>query len=309
MTNQNELYDIVIIGGGPGGLAAGIYGARGMYRTILIEKDTPGGQLLLTDDVENYPGFPSVVTGPDLMKGMEDQAVKQGLVIKKEEVKEVQFQEGKNLIKTGKNEYCAKTVIIATGSMPRKLGCPGEDKYRGRGVSYCATCDGPFFKNKELAVIGGGDSAVEEALYLTRFASKVHLIHRRHELRASKIAQKRAFDEPKMNFVWDTVVENIEGDNFVRSLSLKNVKTGAASRLDASGVFIYVGTIPVTDFVKSYDFFDEMGHIKTDIFMETKYKGIFAVGDVRVDSMRQVATAVGDGVTAALKAAQRLHEF
>lgn len=309
MIDQGEVYDIVIIGGGPGGLAAGIYGARGMYKTILIEKDTPGGQLLLTDDVENYPGFPSVVTGPDLMKGMEDQAVKQGLVIKKEEVKEIQFQEGKNRVRTGKNEYSAKTIIIATGSMPRKLGCPGEDKYRGRGVSYCATCDGPFFKNKELAVIGGGDSAVEEALYLTRFASRVHLIHRRNELRASKIAQKRAFDEPKMNFVWDTVVEGIEGDNFVRSLNLKNVKTGEASRLDASGAFIYVGTIPVTDFVKAYDFFDEMGHIKTDIFMETKYKGIFAVGDVRVDSMRQVATAVGDGVTAVLKAAQRLHEF
>lgn len=309
MFDQKEIYDIVIIGGGPGGLAAGIYGARGMYKTILIEKDTPGGQLLLTDDVENYPGFPAVVTGPDLMKGMEDQAVKQGLVIKKEEVKEAQFQEGKNRIKTGKNEYLAKTVIIATGSVPRKLGCPGEDKYRGRGVSYCATCDGPFFKNKELAVIGGGDSAVEEALYLTRFASRVHLIHRRDALRASKIAQKRAFDEPKMNFLWDTVVESIEGDNFVRFLNIKNVKTGAVSRLDASGVFIYVGTIPVTDFVKGYDFFDEMGHIKTDIFMETKYKGIFAVGDVRADSMRQVATAVGDGVTAVLRAAQRLHEF
>lgn len=309
MQDTKDILDIAIIGGGPGGLSAGIYGARGMYKTILFEKDIPGGQLLLTDDVENYPGFTNVVTGPDLMKAMENQAVKQGLLIKREEVKEVKFDAGKNWIKTNKAEYFAKIIIIATGSVPRKLGVPGEDKLRGRGVSYCATCDGPFFKNKALAVVGGGDSAVEEALYLTRFASKVSIIHRRSELRASKLAQKRAFEDPKMEFVWDTVVETIEGDNLVKYLNLKNVKTGAQSRLDVSGVFIYVGTIPVAGFIQSKDIFDDQGLVITDIGMETKYKGVFAVGDVRKDSVRQVASAVGDGVTAAMRSAIRLHEL
>ncbi|MFC2149342.1 thioredoxin-disulfide reductase [Candidatus Auribacterota bacterium] len=309
MTEQNGIYDIIIAGGGPGGLAAGIYGARGLYRTLLFEKDLPGGQLLLTDDVENYPGFVEKIAGPDLMEAMTKQAEKQGLVINREEIKEVIIKEGANVIKTNKGEYITKTFIIGTGSLPRKLGIPGEEKFRGKGVSYCATCDGAFFRNKVLAVVGGGDSAVEEADYLTNFASKLYIIHRRNELRASKLAQKRAMDNPKIEIVWDSVPETIEGGNLVTNLNIKNVKTGAQSRLDVSGVFIYVGTIPVTDFIKQYDFFDEQGHIATDIFMETKYKGVFAVGDVRKDSVRQAASAVGDGVTASMKAALRLAEF
>ncbi|MDP8263799.1 MAG: thioredoxin-disulfide reductase [Candidatus Ancaeobacter aquaticus] len=309
MTTSNDKYDVVIVGGGPGGLSAGIYGARGRYKTLLLEKDVPGGQLLLTNEVENYPGFEEMVAGPDLMKAMENQAVKQGLEIRREEVKEIVFNEGANIIKTNKAEYCSKTVIVATGSIPRKLGVPGEDALRGKGVSYCATCDGAFFRNKVLAVVGGGDSAVEEALYLTRFASKVYIIHRRDELRAAKTSQQRVFKNEKIEMVWDSVVEEIVGDKLVSNAIVKNVRSGQTNSLDINGVFIYVGTIPVTDFLKSYDIFDKDGHIVTDIFMETKYKGVFGVGDVRADSARQVASAVGDGVTALLKAANRLIEL
>jgi thioredoxin reductase (NADPH) len=297
-------YDLIIAGGGPAGLTAGLYAARAMLRTLLLEKMTPGGQAATTFHIENYPGFPEGISGPDLAQAMENQAKKFGLEVTYGQVKKMSFQEPLWQVEYEDQKFLAKAVIVASGVEPRKLGVPGEETLRGRGVSYCATCDGPFFKDQEIGVVGGGDSAVEEALYLTRFAAKVHLVHRRNALRAEKIIQERAFQNPKIEFLWDTVVTRVLGDSGVEGLELQNVKTKALRTLKVGGVFLYVGSLSNTEFLKGIVNLDEQGYVVTDDQMATSAPGVFAAGDVRKKLLRQIATAVGDGAMAAFAAGQ-----
>jgi thioredoxin reductase (NADPH) len=292
-------YDLIIAGGGPAGLTAGLYAARAKLKTLLIEKMAPGGQAATTFLIENYPGFPEGIPGPDLAQAMENQAKRFGLEVTFGEVKGLTSQEPYWEMAYEDKTITAKGVIIASGVEPRKLGIPGEEALRGRGVSYCATCDGPFFQNQEIGVVGGGDSAVEEALYLTRFASRVYLIHRRNALRAEKIIQERAFQNPKIEILWDTVVTRVIGESGVEGLELKNVKTQEARTLKVGGVFFYVGWLSNTDFVKNILKLDDQGYVVTDENMATSAPGIFAAGDVRRKLLRQVVTAVGDGALAA----------
>jgi thioredoxin reductase (NADPH) len=296
-------YDIIIIGGGPAGLTAGLYASRARLNTLLIERALIGGQIVTTDKVENYPGFEEGISGPELVKHMELQAKRFGLEIisgrvvlaeDKGDSKSVRLEDG--------NEYTCKAIIIASGAEPAKLEVEGEDKYRGRGVSYCATCDGAFFKNLKIAVVGGGDSAIEEALFLTKFASEVYVIHRRNELRATKILQERLFANPKIKVLWDSVVEKIEGDDFIKGVLLKNVKTLEKTLLNVEGIFIYVGTRPNTEFLPNSIKLNEKGYIMTDDNMAASVIGIFAAGDIRAKLLKQVSTAVGDGATAAFAA-------
>ena len=295
-------YDLIIAGGGPAGLTAGLYAARGMLRTLLLEKMTPGGQAATTFLIENYPGFPEGISGPDLAQAMENQAKKFGLAVTYGEVKKISFQEPLWEVEYEDRKLLAKAVIAASGVDPRKLGIPGEETLRGRGVSYCATCDGPFFKDQEIGVVGGGDSAVEEALYLTRFSAKVYLIHRRNALRAEKIIQERTFQNPKIEILWDTVVTRVLGDSGVDGLELQNVKTKALRTLKVGGVFFYVGWLSNTAFLKGIVNLDEQGYVVTDDRMATSAPGVFAAGDVRKKLLRQIATAVGDGAMAAFAA-------
>ncbi|MBN2790346.1 MAG: thioredoxin-disulfide reductase [Candidatus Delongbacteria bacterium] len=296
---KKELLDLVIIGGGPAGLTAGLYAARSQMNVIMLEKMMPGGMVSITAEVENYPGTPDI-TGPELVGNMEKQARDMGLEIKSEEVLLIEPGAGINghIVKTDSNEYIAKSVLIATGSTPRKIGCVGESEHLGRGVSYCATCDGAFFREKEIAVVGGGDSAVEEALYLTKFASKVTIIHRRDKLRATKVIQEKALKHPKINFIWDTVVEGIEGKMIVDNLKLKNVKTNEITDFKVQGIFVFVGYIPGTSFVPGIIDKDQAGYIKTDMEMRTNIPGIFAAGDIISKKQRQIVTACGDAATA-----------
>jgi thioredoxin reductase (NADPH) len=292
-------YDLLIAGGGPAGLTAGLYAARGKLRTLLIEKMAPGGQAASTFMIENYPGFSEGISGSDLAQAMETQAKRFGLEMMNGEVNRLTSrgqlweveQEGGRLI--------AKAVIVATGVKPTKLGIPGEDELRGRGVSYCATCDGPFFRGEDIGVVGGGDSAVDEALYLTRFARRVYLIHRRNALRAEKILQERAFEHEKIEILWDTVVTKVAGETGVEGLELKNLKTQEMQTLKVRGVFFYVGLKPNTEFLRGVVKLDAQGYVITDADMATSAPGIFAAGDVRQKLLRQVTTAVGDGATAA----------
>jgi thioredoxin reductase (NADPH) len=295
-------YDLIIAGGGPAGLTAGLYAARGMLRTLLLEKMTPGGQAATTFLIENYPGFPEGISGPDLAQAMENQAKKFGLAVTYGEVKKISFQEPLWEVEYEDRKLLAKAVIVASGVEPKKLGVPGEETLRGRGVSYCATCDGPFFKDQEIGVVGGGDSAVEEALYLTRFSAKVYLIHRRNALRAEKIIQERTFQNPKIEILWDTVVTRVLGDSGVDGLELQNVKTKALRTLKVGGVFFYVGWLSNTAFLKGIVNLDEQGYVVTDDRMATSAPGVFAAGDVRKKLLRQIATAVGDGAMAAFAA-------
>ena len=297
-------YDLIIAGGGPAGLTAGLYAARSMLKTLLLEKMTPGGQAATTFLIENYPGFPEGISGPDLAQAMENQAKKFGLAVTYGEVKKMSFREPLWEVETEDKKLLAKAVVVASGVEPRKLGVPGEETLRGRGVSYCATCDGPFFKDQEIGVVGGGDSAVEEALYLTRFAAKVYLIHRRNALRAEKIIQERAFQNPKIEILWDTVVAKVLGDSGVEGLELQNVKTKTLRTLKVGGVFFYVGWLSNTEFLKGIVDLDEQGYVVTDEHMATSAPGLFAAGDVRKKLLRQIATAVGDGATAAFAAGQ-----
>ncbi len=311
------LFDVIIIGGGPAGLTAGIYTSRAGLKSLLIEKGLSGGQVATTERVENYPGFDEGVSGAGLSSKMEKQATKFGLEIIQGSVQKISFHEKTKKItlvgdsstqQEGNQEYEAKSVILCTGAHPRILGIEGEDKYRGRGVSYCATCDGAFFKGEKIAVIGGGNSAVEEALFLTKFAETVHIIHRRDQLRADKIIQERAFSNPKIKLIWDSVAKKIEGNDSVKSLHLKNVKTGEESVLDVQGVFIYVGYNPNTEFLKGVVDLDKDRYITTDMMMSTSVPGIFAAGDVRANSQKQIAIAVGDGATAAISAGKYIEE-
>jgi thioredoxin reductase (NADPH) len=297
-------YELIIAGGGPAGLTAGLYAARALLRTLLLEKMAPGGQAATTFHIENYPGFPEGISGPDLAQAMENQAKKFGLEVTYGQVKKVSFQEPLWEVEYEDRKFLAKAVIVASGVEPRKLGVPGEETLRGRGVSYCATCDGPFFKDQEIGVVGGGDSAVEEALYLTRFAAKVYLVHRRNALRAEKIIQERAFQNPKIEFLWDTVVTRVLGDSGVEGLELQNVKTKALRTLKVGGVFLYVGSLSNTEFLKGIVELDEQGYVVTDDQMATSAPGVFAAGDVRKKLLRQIATAVGDGAMAAFAAGQ-----
>ncbi len=297
--------DLLIIGGGPAGLTAGIYARRARLKALLVEKVSPGGQVLVTDLIENYPGFPEGIAGYELIDKMVAQAKRFGLEIKNDEVEKVIPGKKQGLIHVefaSRESIDCRTLILATGASPNKLGVPGERELTGRGVSYCATCDGPFFRDLEVAVVGGGDSAVQEALFLTKFAKKVYLIHRRDQLRAIKVLQEKALSNPKIQPVWNTVVESIQGKDKVESLELLNRKSGEKSTLKVEGVFVFVGITPNTEFVKGVVDMDERGFIKTDQWMQSSVKGIFAAGDCRAKPLRQVSTAVGDGATAAFAA-------
>ncbi len=299
-----EKYDIAIIGGGPAGLTAAIYAARAKLKTVVIEKMAPGGTITITDWVENYPGFPEGISGFELAQKMEEQATKFGAQIIMDEISEIISQEDNwKLLKGEEGNYHAKAVIITTGTSLRKLGVPGEAEFTGRGVSYCATCDGAFYKDKIITVIGGGDSAVEEALYLTRFGKKVYIVHRRDQLRASKIIQERAFANEKIEFIWNTVVEEVIGEQTVTKLKLKNVKTGEVFEHKTDGVFVFIGQLPNSEIAQKAGIeVDERNFIITNNLMETNVPGIFAAGDVRSKSQLQIATAVGEGAQAEFSA-------
>ena len=291
---QETIYDVVVIGSGPGGMTAALYASRSDLSTLIIERGVPGGQLINTAEVENYAGFKSI-KGPELANNMYEGATQFGAEYTFGDVREIIDGKEYKQIVTANKIFKARAVIISTGAEHKKLGVTGESKLNGRGVSYCAVCDGAFFRDRPLVVVGGGDSAVEEGTYLTQFASEVTVIHRRDELRAQQILQNRAFSNDKMKFIWDTVVEEIKGENNVEALVLRNVKTNEVSEFPADGVFIYIGLIPNTEAFLKLGITDEEGWILTDNNMETSVPGIFAVGDVRDTVLRQVATAVGDG--------------
>lgn len=295
--------EIIIIGGGPAGLTAGLYAARARRQTLLLEKAITGGQAFTTSTIENYPGFPEGTSGPELTLLMRQQAEKFGLVIKTGlGVDSVNVGPPGFIAVCGDTSFTAKAVIIASGADPKRLSIPGEAEFVGRGVSYCATCDGAFFVGKTIAVIGGGDSAVEEAIFLTKFAGKVYLVHRRDRLRAAKILQERAFANEKIEFIWNSVPEAIAGEQTVRSLSIADTVTGERRELDVSGVFMYVGTVPSTAFLPVGVDADDRGFIRTDDKMMTSVTGIFAAGDVRQNALKQVISACGEGAVAAVSA-------
>ncbi|MBL7124778.1 MAG: thioredoxin-disulfide reductase [Dehalococcoidales bacterium] len=297
---MNNEYEIIIIGGGPAGLTAGLYASRAGLNSLLIEKGLVGGQIADAELVANYPGFVEGISGLELGQSMHQQATKYGLNTIIAEVTGIEFQREKKVVMTTKGNFTAKAVIIASGSERRKLGIPGEEEFTGKGVSYCATCDAFFFKEQPVAVVGGGDVAITEALHLTKFASKVTVIHRRNQLRATHILQEKVFSEHKIEFLWNTVVEEIEGKDTVKRLKLRQVITGEKSTLDVSGVFISIGLTPSTDYLKGVLPLDAAGYIATNERMETEIPGIFAAGDIRRDSARQAITAAGDGATAAI---------
>jgi len=299
-------YQVVIIGGGPAGLTAGLYCARSRFNPLLIEKGIIGGQITNAERVDNYPGFPKGISGTELGQLIHEQATSYGSETLLAEVTKVVPGQKHNLVNTSEGDFIAESIIIASGAQFRKLGTPGEDRFVGKGISYCATCDGPLFRGKTVAVIGGGDSAVTEALYLSKFASSVNIIHRRGQLRASKIFEERAMAEPKIDFIWDTVVTQIEGDGVVRQLALKNTKNDRISILEIAGVFVAIGSKPNSAQWRGLLPLDEEGYIITNELMETKTPGIFAAGDIRHNSARQVITAAGDGAAAAISAARFL---
>jgi thioredoxin reductase (NADPH) len=306
-SNFSTTYQVVIIGGGPAGLTAGLYCARSRFSSLLIEQAIVGGQITKAERVENYPGFPKGISGIELGQLIHEQATSYGLETLLAEVTKVVPSQKHNLVNSTEGDFIAESIIIASGSQFRKLGVPGEDEFAGRGVSYCATCDGPLFRGKAVAVIGGGDSAVTEALYLSKFASSVKVIHRRSELRAGKIFEEKAVAEPKIQFIWDTVVIKIEGGGgTVKQLTLKNTENDKISILELAGVFVAIGSNPSTVQWQGLLPLDEQGYIITNELMETKIPGIFAAGDVRHNSARQVVTAAGDGAIAAISAARFL---
>ena len=300
--------DVVIIGSGPAGLTAAIYAVRAGLKVRLFEKGIPGGQAVNTDMVENYPGFPEGISGFELMDRMKKHAESLGIVIENEEVKKIRASGEIKKVKAGKEEIETKSIIICSGSSPKRLGIEGEEKFIGKGISFCATCDAPFFRGQEVAVIGGGDSAVQEAIYLSRFAKKVHLIHRRDRLRATKVLQERAFKQDNIDFIWNTVPVRIVGKDAIEALELKNVKDGTISYLPVRGVFIFIGLSPNTSFLDPSIKTDDAGFIITDQDMRTSVEGVFAAGDVRSKSLRQISTAVGDGAIAGFSASRYLEE-
>jgi thioredoxin reductase (NADPH) len=313
---MSKIYDVIIIGAGPAGLAAGLYAGRARLSTLIIEKGQDGGQIAITDEIQNYPGQTvEGESGPSLIARMTEQCVKFGVDRAKDTINGMDLQGDVKVLRSAKAEYQARTVIIATGAFPRPIGCKGEKEFMGKGVSYCATCDANFFEDMEVYVVGGGDSAVEEAMYLTKFARKVTVIHRRDELRAAKSIQERAFKNDKLFFMWDSVVTELNGDGLLSSMTVKNVKTGELTTYEADeddgmfGVFGFIGTLPCTGiFADTGLALNEAGYIPTDEDMHTNIPGVFAAGDVRVKSLRQVVTAAADGAIAATQAEKYINE-
>lgn len=305
------MHDTIIIGAGPAGLAAALYTSRGQLDTLVLEKGPVGGQISMTEMVENYPGFPEGETGPKLADMFLKQAERFGAVKKTAEVQEIKVNDDKTFtLVTSEGDLHTRTVICAMGADPRKLNVPGEDKNVGTGVSYCATCDGFFFRGKDVIVVGGGDAAVEEGLFLTRFANTVTIVHRRDELRATKVLQQRALEHEKMRFIWDSEVKEIHSDgNKVKSVTLGNLKTGEVKEHPIDGVFIFVGHVPNTWLVKDMVDLDNLHLIKVDLLMKTKVPGLFACGDCRSDAARQMVSSAGDGVTAAISAIKYVDEL
>ena len=295
-------YPLIIVGGGPAGLTAGIYATRARLKTLLLERASPGGQIVNAELVENYPGFPQGISGFELGQLMEEQAIKHGLKIERAEVSGIELAEGKKIVKTSEGNYIADAIIIAVGSEHAKLGIPGEGGLVGRGLSYCATCDGPLFRDRVVAVVGGGNVAITDALFLSRFTARVFVIHRRDQLRAAKILQERAFADPKIELIWDTVVEAIEGNGSVTGLQLRNIKTGERSPLRVDGVFMAAGSKPNTEYLAGILKLAPGGFIPVNVQMETEIAGILGAGDIRQDSIRQVVAAAGDGAIAAISA-------
>lgn len=301
-------YDVIIIGAGPSGYTAGIYCSRAGYDTLILSGLLPGGQLVNTTEVENYPGFEKGIMGPDLMIDMRKQSQRMGTTIIDDVVVDVDFRRKPFKVLTASEEFEGRAVIIATGANPRKLGVEGEETFSGKGVSYCATCDGPFFRNQEILVVGGGDSAIEEATFLTKFASNVHLIHRRGELRASKIMQERAFNNEKIKFHFDSAVTSIKGDQKIQHAVLKNLKTNEETTLDAGGLFVAIGHVPNTQLFKGQIDLDDDGYIVLKNKTHTNMEGIFAAGDVHDRSYRQAITAAAFGCMAAIDVDKYLTE-
>ena len=306
---MDKIYDVIILGAGPAGLAAGLYAGRARLDTLVIEKGKDGGQIAITDEIENYPGqmVDEKESGPSLIARMTKQVEKFGAARVSDTITSVELEGDVKVLKSAKNEYRAKVVIVATGAFPKPIGCENEAKFMGKGISFCATCDASFFEDFEVFVVGGGDSAVEEAMYLTKFARKVTIIHRRDELRAAKSIQEKAFKNPKLHFMWDSVVQSVDGDELLSKMVVKNVKTGELTTVEADpddGLFGLFGFIGYNPNSKLFEGMLDMegGYIKTDENMHTNIPGVFAAGDIRVKSLRQVVTAAADGAIAAMQA-------
>jgi thioredoxin reductase (NADPH) len=295
-------YEIVIVGGGPAGLAAGLYAARATRRTLLIERKAPGGQIALTGAVENYPGFPDGINGFDLGQQMQAQAEQYGMDVLYADVTGIRREDRSFVLTTDADEIVARSVILTGGADYNRLDVPGEERLTGRGVSYCATCDAAFFRGADVIVVGGGDAALDEGLFVTRYADRVTIVHRRDTFRASGILQARAFAEPKIDVLWDTIVTEILGDETVTGVRLRNVKTGDESERAVDAVFIFIGQHPNTGWLAGLLTLDAGGHVPVNLWMETAVPGLFAAGDIRADSARQVVSAAGDGSTAAIRA-------
>jgi thioredoxin reductase (NADPH) len=300
------MYDVIIIGAGPAGLTAGLYNARARLKVLLLERLAPGGQVLTTDWVENYPGFPDGVSGFELMDRMKIQAERFGLKIQNEEVIRLELSPKRKVVLLNSGTLESKTIILACGATWKKLGIEGEDRLMGKGISFCATCDGPFYRDEEVAVIGGGDTAVEEAIFLTRFVKRIYLVHRRDKLRATKLLQERAMSEAKITLVWETIPLRILGQNSVEAIEMRNVRTGDVQRKEVKGVFVFIGTIPNTELVRDSVKLDQNGFILTDDNMQTSLPGVFAAGDIRSKLFRQISTAVGEGAAASYSAERYL---
>ncbi|MBS3758077.1 MAG: thioredoxin-disulfide reductase [Desulfobacterales bacterium] len=304
-------YDLVIIGAGPAGLTAAIYAARAKLNVLVLEKAAPGGQILVADWIENYPGFPQGLSGADLIMNMTEQVKGFGVSIESNEVLSMDVSQPVKQLQLNDRQVSAKSVVITTGASPKKLGVPGEEEYYGKGVSACATCDAPFFKNSVVGAVGGGNTAVQETLFLTRFVDRVYLIHRRDQLRADRLLQERAFENDKIEVVWDSVLKSVNGSEVgVSGITIENVKTGEVSDLAVEGCFIWVGTIPNTGFLKDSPIkLNDWGFVEANSRMETSVPGIFAAGDVRDTPLRQVSSAVGDGAIAASQASEYIEKF
>lgn len=298
---MEKIYDVIIVGAGPAGLTASIYASRANLNVLMLEKKYPGGQMLSTAEIENYTGYEEI-TGPELAEKMFEHSKKFGTEFAFGEITNIENFDDYKKVFVGEKEFLAKAIIIATGTQPRLLGIRGEQELASKGVSYCAVCDGAFFRNKDVVVIGGGDSAIEEAIYLSKLVNKVTVVHRRDELRAQKILQDRAFSKDNIHFVWDSIPASINGERKVSSVTVKNVKTNKETELNTDGVFIYIGMIPQTDSFKSLNILDEYGYVIADEHLETNVKGIFVAGDVRQKEIRQVVTATSDGAIAAQSA-------
>ena len=306
---MNKDYDVIIIGGGPAALAAAVYTCRALLKTVILEKKYLGGQLVGTELIENYPGFPDVIGGVELTQRMEAQAKRFGVEIRYEEVLKLDVENGLKVVTTDTDKYASHIVILASGADPKKLGVAGEEEFYGKGVSYCATCDGAFYRGKNVVVVGGGDSAITEGTFLTKYAQTVQIIHRRDEFRATKIYLDDAFSNPKIKVILNTLIESIHGKEKVDGVVTQNVVTKEKKDIPSEGVFIFIGSSPNTGFLGNLLCVDAGCHIETNIHMETAIDGLYAVGDIRKNSYRQIATAIGEGVTAAIAAEHKLAEL